>query len=255
MDKNGTPIVSPVFILRTYFIEKLRQLKKISLYLLVILTLIQAQEIILIGNSNFNDLEMVTQAFGELEIFPRVWDDFPEPELIDSLLSLQQSIIIWEMGIIPGDGILFQMESLLNAENSIAVFSNSVYDTEIEFFADIFGCIKIRDSLADIIYQLDNPEINWSMSDTVSITELGWTGSATPILGYSEEGEFAAVQKNHLTGKTYSAGFFLEDVEELPELLNELLSHLSFNPYQIVIENTTAFPGDTIYIPITVSVK
>ena len=213
------------------------------------------QEIVLIGNSEVNDMDVITQAFSEIDIAARVWDNLPEAELSDSLLSLMQTIIFWEMDELPGESILSQFDLILDSGNSISVFSISVFSDNEDFFVNHFDTVHIRNLFRDSIYQLDSPENNWSFYDSIVVTELGWIGSGEPLFGYTELGEYSIILKEHQTGKTMSVGFFLEPVEELPEFLQELIGKLSINPNELTIGNTTAVPGDTVYIPITITTE
>ena len=228
---------------------------KLFIIYLSIISIYYSQDLILIGDSNLNNLEVISESLADMEIYPRIWDNLTDFELSDSLLSIQRSIILWEMSTMPSDVILTHIESVLNNENSIAIFSDSVFYDNSEYFADIFGSISIREVYTENIYQLENPENSWNLNDNISVTELGWIGSAIPIMGYTEEGEYAVVCKDYNLGKTLASGFYLEDVEDLIGLLNELLIYLLYNPYEIEIGKINAFPGDTIYIPITTYVE
>ena len=62
---------------------------KLFIIYLSIISIYYSQDLILIGDSNLNNLEVISESLTDMGIYPRIWDNLTDFELSDSLLSIQ----------------------------------------------------------------------------------------------------------------------------------------------------------------------
>jgi len=221
--------------------------KSILIYSLLYSILLYSQEIIVIGNSNFNNLEYISSSLTDINIEHTVWDNYNEDLLIDSLLLIDNSIIIWQIDTSLSNNLLYTINQKINHNNSFLFFSNNI-DNNDEI-NNLFGFTKIRNNYSELIIDINNNQ-NWFFNQNTIISELGWIGSAYPKYTYSETNAFAAIHKNFSNGRTLFSGFKLDIIQNLSNFLNDIfLTYLSYYN-TIFIDDISGIPGDTLYIPI-----
>ena len=229
----------------------LKYITKIRVFLLFLTSVFFSQDIIVIGNSNSNNLEYISSSLSEINLDHRIWNNFEEDLLIDSLLLVNNSIILWQVYSLISDNILFTIENKINDNNSFLIFSNNLDNNDI--INTLFGFTKIRDNYSESIIDIQNNN-NWLFNQNSIISELGWLGSAYPKIIYSESNAFAAIQKDYDNNKTYIAGYNMDDIYNLSDYLEYLMGTMSSIYNEISIENIVGIPGDTLYIPINSSI-
>jgi len=221
--------------------------KSTVIFLLLYSISLYGQEVIVVGNSNSNDFEYISSSLSEINIEHSIWENFNENLLIDSLLMINNSIVLWQIDSSLSNNILSIINQKINNNNSFLLFSNNIINNEV--INNLFGFTKIRNSFSESILDLNNDQ-NWSFNQNSIISELSWIGSAYPKYIYAETNAFSAVHKNFSNGRTLFSGFKLDIIQDLPSFLEDLfLTYLSYYN-TIVIDDISGTPGDTLYIPI-----
>ena len=212
--------------------------------------LLYSQDVIVIGDSNYNNMEYISLSLSEINIDHRLWNNYDEGMLIDSLSLIENAIIFWQPSVSLSNDILYTIENKINDNNSFLLFSKNIENND--HINNLFSFTKIRNNYAQSITEIETDYI-WQLNQDTSISELSWLGSANPKLIYAELNAFAGIEKNFSNGRTFIAGFDLDNVVELTYFLDDLmLYYLSFYN-KIIIENIEGNPGDTLYIPININ--
>ena len=210
-----------------------------------------SQDVIVIGNSNYNNIEYISSSLSGINIDHTVWNNYEETALIDSLLLIENTIIIWQSSNVLSNDILYAIENKINDNNTFLLFSKNIENNDS--INNLFSFTKIRNNYAQSIAEVETDNI-WQLDQATSISELGWLGSAYPQLMYTDLSAFAGIAKSFSNGKTLIAGFDLDNIVELSNFLDDLmLYYLSFYN-KIIIGNIEGIPGDTLYIPINLNI-
>ena len=209
-----------------------------------------SQEIIVVGNSDINNIEYISASLTSIDVDHRVWDNYSEQILIDSLLVIKNSILLWECDSSISNNILENINYNINQNNSFLLFSNNINNNDILYSA--FGFIKIRDTYSNSIKNLYNNQ-NYHFHENSNISELSWIGDAYPKFVYSETNAYSSIHKNFSNGRTLFSGYNLDQVLDLSIFLNDLLNAYKSYYNKIDIKDIDALPNDTLLIPISIN--
>ena len=221
-------------------------MKKLFLIFLTPILLF-CQNIIVIGDSNYNDLDYISFSLNINNMQHRIWDDYSNQVLVDSIMQLNDSIVLFQIESYLDSTIVNTLENKVNDNNIFLVFSNSIENDDN--MNNFFGFIKVRNSLSESIMNLEDNRV-WNFNESEMISELSWIGTAEPISIFSETSSFSMIQKKYSMGLVSIAGFNLYSIQELSSYLHVLINSVSSIYNQIIIEDVSGYPGDTLYIPI-----
>ena len=221
-------------------------MKKLLLILNIPLFLF-CQNIIVVGNSNNHDLDYISSSLNINDMNHRTWDSYSNQVLVDSIIQLNNSIVLFQIESYLDSIIVGTLENKVNDNNIFLVFSNTIENDER--INDFFGFIKLRNSLSESIIDLEDARV-WNFNDNEMISELSWIGTSEPISVFSETNAFSMIHKKYPMGLVSLAGFNLDSIQDLPNYLQDLISSVSSIYNHIIIEDVIGYPGDTIYIPI-----
>ena len=221
---------------------------KIKLIILLLCSIsLYSQDVIVIGNSDYNNIEYISSSLLEINIEHRNWNGYNEELIIDSLLLINNSIILWQIDTLLTNNVILTIDQKINDNNSFLLFSNNIENNDL--LNNLFGFIKIRNNFSESISDIDF-NYNWSLNLDNSISELSWIGTATPSHKYVDSNAFASIKNTFSNGRTFFAGFDLDNLENLSNFLEVLLSDYFSYYNQIIIESVNGIPGDTLFIPI-----
>ena len=209
-----------------------------------------SQEIIVVGNSDINNIEYISASLTSIDVDHRVWDNYSEQILIDSLLVIKNSILLWECDSSISNNILENIHYNINQNNSFLLFSNNINNNDV--LSSAFGFIKIRDNFSNSIKNLYDDQ-NYHFYENSNISELSWIGDAYPKFVYSETNAYSSIHKNFSNGRTLFSGYNLDQVLDLSIFLNDLLNAYKSYYNKIDIKDIDALPNDTLLIPISIN--
>ena len=100
-------------------------MKKLFLIFLTPILLF-CQNIIVIGDSNYNDLDYISFSLNINNMQHRIWDDYSSQVLVDSIMQLNDSIVLFQIESYLDSIIVNTLENKVNDNNIFLVFSSNI---------------------------------------------------------------------------------------------------------------------------------
>ena len=88
--------------------------------------LLFCQNIIVIGDSNYNDLGYISSSLNINNMQHRIWDDYSSQVLVDSIMQLNDSIVLFQIESYLDSIIVNTLENKVNDNNIFLVFSSNI---------------------------------------------------------------------------------------------------------------------------------